>query len=170
MEDLMATTARLSAAVSSVLALALVLSVPTARGSGLGAVVGGIGVLLLVAGLLYGVSASVTAATVAFLIQLGIVSALPVTLSPPLWAQALLIVLIVEFATASFTARSRYLDPVLVVIRAVGTAVVVSGMVQVMALLLEGSEMSGVLVRAAGVAAFIVAVCWVTLAWRRADA
>ena len=41
----------------------------------------------------------------------------------------------------------------LVVIRAVGTAVVVSGVVQVMALLLEGSEMSGVLVRAAGVAA-----------------
>jgi len=166
----MATTARLSAAASLVLALALVISVPTARGSGLGAVVGGIGVLLLGAGLLYGVSASVTASTVAFVAQLGIVSALPVTLSPPLWAHALLIVLIVEFSTASFTARSRYVDPMLVVIRAVGTAVVVSGMVQVMTLLLEGSEMSGVLVRAAGVAAFIIAVCWVTLAWRRSSA
>ena len=166
----MATTARLSAAASLVLALALVISVPTARGSGLGAVVGGIGVLLLAAGLFYGVSASVTVATAAFVVQLGIVSALPVTLSPPLWAHALLIVLIVEFSTASFTARNRYVEPMLVVIRAVGTAVVVSGMVQVMALLLEGSEMSGVLVRAAGVAAFIIAVCWVTVAWRRSSA
>ncbi|HET7846505.1 MAG TPA: hypothetical protein VFL72_03365 [Acidimicrobiia bacterium] len=166
----MATTARLSAAASLVLALALVISVPTARGSGLGAVVGGIGVLLLAAGLFYGVSASVPVATAAFLVQLGIISALPVTLSPPLWAHALLIVLIVEFSTASFTARSRYVEPMLVVIRAIGTAVVVSGMVQVMALLLEGSEMSGVLVRAAGVAAFIIAVCWVTVAWRRSSA
>jgi hypothetical protein len=81
-----------------------------------------------------------------------------------------LIVLVVEFATASFTARRRYLDPVLMVIRAVGTAVAVSGMVQAMALILEGSEMSGVLVRAAGVAALILAVGWVTLAWRRSSA
>jgi hypothetical protein len=170
MENVMATTARLSAAASSILALALVISVPTAKGSGLGAVVGGIGVLLLVGGLFYGVPASITAATVAFVVQLGIVSALPVTLSPPLWAHALLVVLVVEFATASFTARRRYLDPVLMVIRAVGTAVAVSGMVQVMALILEGSEMRGVLVRAAGVAALVLAVGWVTLAWRRSSA
>jgi len=166
----MATTARLSAAASSILAVALVLSVPTAKGSGLGALVGGIGVLLLVAGLFNGVSASITVATVAFVVQVGIVSALPVTLSPPLWAHALLIVLIVEFATASFTARNRYVDPVLVVVRAVGAAVVVSGTVQVMALILEGSEMRGVLVRAAGVAALIVVVGWVTLSWRRSSA
>lgn len=166
----MATTARLSAAAACVLALALVLAVPTDRGAGLGALVGGIGVLLLVAGLLYGFEASITAATVAFVAQLGIISALPVNLSPPLWAHALLIVLIVEFATASFTARTRHVDPILVVVRAVGTAVAVSGMVQVMSLLIEGAEMGGVAVRAVGVAALIVASGWVTVTWRRSGA
>jgi hypothetical protein len=119
--------------------------------------------------LFLGVSASVTAAAVALVLQLAIVSALPVALSPPLWAQALLIVLIVEFATASFAARSHPLDPVLLVVRAVGTAIVVSGVVQVMDLLLEGAVASGVLVRAVGVAALIVAGGWVTLIWRRSN-
>lgn len=166
----MATTARLSAFLASILALALVLSIPTAKGSGLGALVGGIGALLLVAGLIYGVSASITAAAVAFVLQLAIVSALPVALSPPLWAQALLIVLIVEFATASFAARSRQVDPILMVVRSVGTAVTVGGVVQVSSLLLEGSAVSGVLVRAAGLAALIVAGGWVTVIWRRSNA
>lgn len=165
----MAATARLSAALAVLLDVALVLSVPTSKGSGLGALVGGVGALLLAAGLFLGVSASVTAAAVALVLQLAIVSALPVALSPPLWAQALLIVLIVEFATASFAARSHPLDPVLLVVRAVGTAIVVSGVVQVMDLLLEGAVASGVLVRAVGVAALIVAGGWVTLIWRRSN-
>lgn len=163
----MAATARLSAAVAALLAVALVLSMPSAKGSGLGALMGWIGVLFLVTGLLWGLSASVTAAAVAFVLQLAIVSALPVALPPPLWAQALLIVLIVEFATASFAARNRPVDPILVVVRAVGTAIVVSGVVQVMALLLEGSTANGVLVRAVGLAALIIASGWVTLTWRR---
>jgi hypothetical protein len=119
--------------------------------------------------LFLGISASVTAAAVALVLQLAIVSALPVALSPPLWAQALLIVLIVEFATASFAARSHPLDPVLLVVQAVGTAIVVSGVVQVMGLLLEGAVASGVLVRAVGVAALIVAGGWVALIWRRSN-
>jgi len=165
----LAATARLSAALAVLLDVALVLSVPTSKGSGLGALVGGVGALLLAAGLFLGISASVTAAAVALVLQLAIVSALPVALSPPLWAQALLIVLIVEFATASFAARSHPLDPVLLVVRAVGTAIVVSGVVQVMDLLLEGAVASGVLVRAVGVAALIVAGGWVTLIWRRSN-
>jgi hypothetical protein len=80
-----------------------------------------------------------------------------------------LIVLIVEFATASFAARSHPLDPVLLVVQAVGTAIVVSGVVQVMGLLLEGAVASGVLVRAVGVAALIVAGGWVALIWRRSN-
>ena len=165
----MAATARLSATLAVLLDVALVLSVPTSKGSGLGALVGGVGALLLAAGLFLGISASVTAAAVALVLQLAIVSALPVALSPPLWAQALLIVLIVEFATASFAARSHPLDPVLLVVRAVGTAIVVSGVVQVMGLLLEGAVASGVLVRAVGVAALIVAGGWVALIWRRSN-
>jgi hypothetical protein len=169
MEDILATTARLSAAVAALLAGALVLSVPTAKGSGLGALVGLVGAIVLVVGLLSGLSASVTAAAVAFVIQLAIVSALPVPLSPPLWAHALMIVLIVEFATASFVARSRPVDPIRVVIRAVATAVAVSGVVAVMALLLEGVSANGVLVRALGVAALVIAGGWVTLIWRRSS-
>ena len=169
MEDVLAATARLSAALAVLLDVALVLSVPTSKGSGLGALVGGVGALLLAAGLFLGISASVTAAAVALVLQLAIVSALPVALSPPLWAQALLIVLIVEFATASFAARSHPLDPVLLVVQAVGTAIVVSGVVQVMDLLLEGAVASGVLVRAVGVAALIVAGGWVALIWRRSN-
>jgi hypothetical protein len=170
MEDVLATTARLSAAAASILAMALVLSVPIAKGAGLGALVGGIGVLLLVAGLFYGLSASVAAAAVAFVLQLAIISALPVALSPPLWAQALLIVLIVEFATASFTARLRQVDPIVMVIRAVGTAAIVSGVVQVLAIIMEGADVGGVLVRAVGVAALIVAGGWVILTWRNSSA
>jgi hypothetical protein len=168
MEDVMAATARLTALMAVILAIAFVLSVPTAKGSGLGALVGAVGVLVLVFGLLYGVTASVTAVAVAFVIQLAIVSALPVVLAPPLWAQALLIVLVVEFATTSFAARSRHVDPIRAVVRALGIAIVVSGVVQVMALLLEGAEASGVLMRAIGVAALILAGGWVALTWRRA--
>ena len=152
-----------------ILALALVASVPTAKGSGLGALIGGIGVLVLTIGLLYGLTASVTVAAVALVLQLGIISALPVALAPPLWAQALLIVLIVEFASASFAARSHQIDPIRVVVRAMGTAVVVSGVVQVMSLLLEGAQLGGVVVRVAGVAALVIVGGWVALSWRRAS-
>jgi len=165
----LAATARLSAGVAALLAVALVLSVPTAQGSGIGALVGGVGALILVVGLLSGHAASVTAAAVAFVLQLAIISALPVELSPPLWAHALLIVLIVEFATASFAARSHPVDPLRVVVRAVGTAIVVGGMVQVMSLLLEGVVASGVLVRAIGLTSLIVAGGWVALTWRRSS-
>jgi hypothetical protein len=169
MEDVLATTARLTAAAAVILAIALVVSVPTAKGSGLGALVGGVGALVLVLGLLYGLTASVTAAAAAFVLQLAIVSALPVTLSPPLWAQALMIVLIVEFASASFAARRRQIDPTRMVVRAMGTAVVVCGVVQVMSLLLEGPKLSGILVRAVGVAALVLAGGWVALTWHQAS-
>jgi hypothetical protein len=169
MEDVLATTARLTAAAAVILGLALVLSVPIAKGAGLGALVGGVGLLILVVGLLYGFPASVTAAAVGFVVQMAIISALPVALSPPLWAQALLVVLIVEFASASFAARSRQVDPIRVVVRAMGTAVVVGGVVQVLSLLIEGSQVSGVLVRAIGVAALVIAGGWVALTWRRAS-
>lgn len=165
----MATTARLTAGAAVILALALVASVPTAKGSGLGALVGGVGVLVLTVGLLYGLTASVTAAAVAFMLQLGIISALPVALAPPLWAQALLIVLIVEFASASLAARSRQIDPIRVVVRAMGTAVVVSGVVQVLSLLLEGPQLGGVLVRVVGVAALVLVGGWVALSWGKAS-
>ncbi len=165
----MATTARLTAATAVILGLAMVLSVPIAKGAGLGALVGGVGLLVLVVGLLYGFTASVAAAAVGFVLQMAIISALPVALSPPLWAQALLIVLIVEFASASFAARTRLVDPIRIVARAMGTAVVVGGVVQVSSLLLEGSEVSGVLVRTVGVAALVLAGGWVALVWRRAS-
>jgi hypothetical protein len=168
-EDVVATTARLTAVASVILGLALVLSVPTAKGAGLGALVGGVGVLVLVAGLLYGFTASVTAAAVAFVLQMAIISALPVALSPPPWAQTVLIVLIVEFASASFAARARQLDPIRMVARAMGTAVVAGGVVQVLSLLLEGSEVSGVLVRSVGVGALVIAGGWVALVWRRSS-
>jgi hypothetical protein len=83
-----------------------------------------------------------------------------------MWAQTLLIVLMVELAGASFTFRSRPADPRLVLTRALTTSVLAAALVEVLVVLIEGAEATGVLVRVAGVAAVVVAAGWVTRVWR----
>jgi hypothetical protein len=159
--------ARLSALASVLVAIGLAASLPVSQGTGIVALVGWIAVVLLVLGLVMGYRGGVSAAAVAFVIRTAVVAPLEVELYPSVWAQVLLIVLMVELASASFTLRSRSGDPVLILVRGVTIALGAAAMVQILVLLMEGAEASGTLVRVAGVTAVVIAAGWVTRIWRR---
>ena len=162
----MAAAARLSALASVAAAVGLAVSDVAGRGGFL-ALVGWSGVALLVAGLWFGVRGSITAAAVAFVLRLGLAAILPVERVTPLWAVAFLMVLMIEFGTASFSFRTRPLDPFHVVFRALALALTASGIAVLLGVLVGVTQASGILVRAIGVAALVVAGGWVTWTWRR---
>ncbi len=160
-------TARLTALGSVLVAIGLAASLPVSQGAGIAALVGWMAVVLLVLGLVMGYRSGVSAAVVAFVIRTAVVAPFEVDLYPPIWAQVLLIVLMVELASASFTFRSRPADPVLVLVRGMTIALGAAAMVQILVLLMEGAVASGTLVRVAGVTAVVIAAGWVTRIWRR---
>ena len=162
----MATAARLSALISVALAFALG-GMPAGEGSGLATLVGWVGFVMLAAGLLTGIPGAITVAALSFVLQIVILAGLPVGLAQPLWLHAFLLVLMIEFASASLSFRDHASDPIVVVGRAFGLGVVAATLTQVMGLLLAGSELSGVLLRAAGIGAMVVAGGWVVHRWRR---
>ncbi len=160
-------SARLSALASVLVAIGLAASLPISQGAGIVALVGWMAVVLVLLGLVMGYRGGVSAAAIAFVIRTAVVAPLEVDLYPPVWAQVLLIVLMVELASASFTLRSRSRDPVLILVRGVTIALGAAAMVQILVLLMEGAEASGTLVRVAGVTAVVIAAGWVTRIWRR---
>lgn len=162
----MATAARLTALLSVALAVTLVL-VSDPGGSGFVSLLGWVTVVLLAAGLAMGHRGGITALAVGFVVRLGLVVAFDLPVVPDLWVQALLLTLSVETASISFTLRVRPVDPLTELVRGVGTALIVAGLVAVMAILVAGAESGGTLVRIAGVAALVVAAGWVVRTWRR---
>lgn len=162
----MATAARLTALLSVALAVTLVL-VSEPGGHGFVSLLGWITVALLAAGLAMGHRGGITALAVGFVVRLGLVVAFDLPVVPDLWVQALLLTLSVETASISFTLRVRPVDPLTELVRGVGTALIVAGLVAVMAILVAGAETGGTLVRIAGVAALVVAAGWVVRTWRR---
>ncbi len=162
----MATAARLAALLSVALAATLILAT-SAAGEGLIALIGWVAVGLLAAGLLLGHRGGLTALSVGYVLRLGLMSAMEAPIQPDLWTQVLLLTLAIEAGSVSFTLRLRPADPLPVMVRGVGTALVASSLVRVMELLVAGAETSGVLVRVAGIAALVVAAGWVTTMWRR---
>lgn len=159
--------ARLSALGAVVVAVWMAATLPASRGSGVVALIGWVGAGVLAFGLVVGHRGAVAGAAVSFVIRSAVMSPFDVEIFPALWAQALLIVLMVELAGASFIVRSRPADPLLVLTRAVTTSVLAAALVQILAVLTEGAEATGVLVRVAGVAAVVIAAGWVTRVWRR---
>jgi hypothetical protein len=159
--------ARLSALGAVVVAVWMAATLPASQGSGLVALIGWVGAGVLAFGLVVGYRGAVAGAAVSFVIRSAVMSPFDVEIFPPLWAQTLLIVLMVELAGASFTFRSRPADPLLVLTRALTTSVLAAALVQILGMLIEGAEASGVLVRVAGVAAVVIAAGWVTRIWRR---
>jgi len=159
--------ARLSALASLSIAVWLAVTLPPSQGSGLVALIGWVGAGLLGFGLLAGYRGAVAGVAVAFVIRSALMTPFDIELFPPLWAQALLIVLVVEFAAASFVFRSRPADPLLVATRALAVAVLAAGLTQMLAMRVEGAVATGVLVRVAGVAAVVIAAGWVTRVWQR---
>lgn len=162
----MATAARLTALLSLALVVTLVL-VSDPGGNGFISLLGWIIVALLAAGLMMGHRGGITALAVGFVVRLGLVVAFDLPVVPDLWVQALLLTLSVETASISFTLRVRPVDSLTELVRGVGTAVIVAGLVAVMAILVAGAETGGTLVRIAGVAALVVASGWVVRTWRR---
>ena len=162
----MATAARLTALLSVVLAVTLVL-VSDPVGNGFISLLGWITVALLAAGLMMGHRGGITALAVGFVVRLGLVVAFDLAVTPDLWVQVLLLTLSVETASISFTLRVRPVDPLTELVRGVGTTVIVAGLVAVMGMLVAGADTGGILVRVAGVAALVVATGWVVRTWRR---
>jgi hypothetical protein len=136
-------------------------------GHGFVSLLGWIIVALLAAGLAMGHRGGITALAVGFVVRLGLVVAFDLPVVPDLWVQALLLTLSVETASISFTLRVRPVDPLTELVRGVGTALMVAGLVAVMVILVAGAETGGTLVRIAGVAALVVAAGWVVRTWRR---
>jgi hypothetical protein len=141
--------------------------VSVAGGHGFVSLLGWIFVALLAAGLAMGLRGGISALAVGFVVRLGLVVAFDLPVVPDLWVQALLLTLSVETASISFTLRVRPVDPLTELVRGVGTALMVAGLVAVMAILVAGAETGGTLVRIAGVAALVVAAGWVVRTWRR---
>lgn len=162
----MATPARLTALLSVALAVTLVL-VSDPGGNGFISLLGWITVALLAAGLVMGHRGGVTALAVGFVVRLGLVVAFGLVVMPDIWVQALLLALSVEAASISLTLRARPVDPLTELVRGVGSALIVAGLVAVMEILVAGVDTGGILVRVAGVAALVVAAGWVVRTWRR---
>jgi hypothetical protein len=163
----MATAARLAALLSVALAVTLNLASSPQGGSGLIALVGWISIALLVVGLVVGHRGGVGALAVGFIIRMAMLGAMGAPVVPDLWVQALLLTLAIESASISFTLRSRSVDPLTALIRGLTTALMVAVLVEVLELLVAGTDTEGVLVRAAGVAALFIAAGWVIRTWRR---
>ncbi len=162
-------TARLTAAGSVLAAATLVLTARIPPGAGLIALIGWTGLGLLAAGLAMGYRGGLAAASIAFVAQIAIAAPFGIELHPPLWAQAMLIVLMIELGSISFTSRTRPVDPLRVIARSAIVALGSAAVVESMGLVVSGARAGGSLVRVAGVAAAIIAGGWVARVWRRSS-
>jgi hypothetical protein len=162
-----ATAARLTALLSILLAVTLNLWSSPQGPSGLVALLGWVAVGLLTVGLLMGHTGGVAALAVGFIMRLGLIGAMGGAINPDLWVQTFLLVLAIEAASVSFTLRVRPVDSLVVMLRGLTTALAAAVAVEIMELLVSGTDTSGLLVRVAGVAALVVAAGWVIRTWRR---
>lgn len=163
----MATAARLTAALSVLLAVTLNIWSSPSGVSGLTALLGWMTVGLLAVGLLIGHRGAVAALAVGFILRLGLIGAIDAPIVPDLWIQTALLILAIEAASISFTLRDRPVDPLVVMLRGATTALLAGVAVELMQLLVAGTVTTGLLVRVAGVAALVVAAGWVIRTWRR---
>ncbi len=161
----MATATRLAAALSVALASALVIL--TGGGGGIVALLGWTSVAMLAAGLVLGHRGAIAALGVGIVLRMALQSAFGVQPDMGLWLQALLLTLSIEAGTMSFTLRNRPADPLTVMVRGVGTALVVAGLVEILNTLALSSDTNGTLVRVAGIAALVLAAGWVVRTWRQ---
>lgn len=166
----MATAARLTALASIAAGVGLAAAAPTGHGTGLSALIGWVGAATLAFGLILGLSGGLAVAALAFVLREAVIATVPNAQGLPLWATTLLIVLMVEFGSASLTFRRRPADLIHMTGRALATAIGAMGITQIMAVGVGATDASGVLVRAIGVTAVVVASGWVVLAWRRSGA
>lgn len=160
-------TARLTALGSFLAAATLVVSQPVPENAGVVILVGWTGLGLLGFGVAMGYRGGITAAAVAFVARAALYSPFEIEPRPPLWGQVLLIVLMVELGSLSFSARSRPVDPLRAAMRALVMALAAAAVVEVLSSIVDGARVSGSLVRVAGVVAALIGAGWVAWIWRR---
>lgn len=150
------------------LAAALALFVSDVDGASYAGVVGWVAWALLAIGVWFGEDAAIMLGAVAFVTKVMILSALTGPVDPPVWAQALILVLIVELASLSVESRvhGRLAGPALGRIAVAGIiAMIVSIGLEA---LVYGTDGSGTILRVAAVASIVFVGGWLTMAWRRA--
>ncbi len=160
-------TARLTALGSVLAAATLIVSQPVPDSAGMVTLVGWAGMGLLGFGLVTGYHGGITAAAVAFVVRAALYSPFEIEPRPPVWGQVLLIVLMVELGSLSFSARDRPVDPVRAATRAMVMALAAAALAEVLSSMVGDARASGSLVRVAGVAAALIGAGWVAWIWRR---
>ena len=160
--------ARLTGFGAILLGISLALFLPDVDGAPYAGLAGWMGAALLFIGVWFGEENAIVLAAITYAIKVTILSALTGPVDPPVWAQALIVVLIVELASLSVEARvrGRLAGPALTRIAVAGTlAMIVSVGLEA---LVYGTEASGTVLRIGAVAAVVFLGGWLTMAWRRA--
>lgn len=153
---------------SLLVAMALAILTPSVEGAGLPSLIGWVAVAVLSLGVVAGESTAVLAAAVIFVVKLTMTSALSGPLVPPVWIQALLIVLTVELAVFSLERRTRPRLNLIAFARMAFSALTALSVALVLEAAVYGVSGGGSLLRIAAVAAVVLLVGWVTWLWRRA--
>lgn len=157
--------ARLTALVSIAAAAMLASLVPDVEGVTIAALVGWAGVAALGVGLWFGNQVGLTAAALAFVVRIAIVSAVMGPPDPPVWIQITLAVLAIELAVISVEARERPRP----LPRALSRAALSTGLAFVTSVSLEsavyGASGGGLLLRVAAVVALVMVVGWLVTLW-----
>ena len=160
--------ARLIALASIVTAGVLASLSPHAEGVAVAILIGWAGVAALGIGLWFGAQAGLTAAALAFVVRIAVVSAVIGPPVPPVWIQITLAVLAIELAVISIEARDRPRP----LVRALSRAALSTGIAFIAAVSLEsavyGASGGGLLLRVAAIVALVVLVGWVVTMWSRA--
>lgn len=157
--------ARLTALVSIVAATVLALLVPDVEGVTIATFAGWAGVAALGLGIWFGTQAGVTAAALAFVVRIAIVSAVMGPPDPPVWVQITLAVLAIEMAVISIEVREHPRP----LFRAMSRATLSTGIAFVTSVSLEsavyGASGGGLLLRVAAIVALVVVAGWLVTLW-----
>lgn len=160
--------ARLTGLGAVLLGISLAMFLPDVDGAPYAGLVGWAGAAFLFIGVWFGEETAIVLSAIAYAIKVTILSALTGPVDPPVWAQALIVVLIVELASLSVEARvrGRLAGPAFMRIAVAGLiAMIVSIGLEA---LVYGTEGSGIILRIGAVAAVVFLGGWLTMAWRRA--
>lgn len=160
--------ARLTGFTAIALGTSLAVFVPDVDGAAYAGLVGWLAVALLAIGVWFGEDVAIVIGAVGFVVKVAILSVLTGPVEPPVWAQALILALVVELASLSVEARvhARMASPALARVVVAGlTAMIVSIGLEA---LVYGTDGSGTILRIGAVASVVFVGGWLTMAWRRA--
>ncbi|MDX1450313.1 MAG: hypothetical protein R3246_14785, partial [Acidimicrobiia bacterium] len=141
---------------------------PDVDGAAYAGLAGWAGALLLAIGVWFGEESAVVTAAVGFAAKVMILATLDGPMEPPVWVQALIVVLIVESAALSMEFRIRPRP----MASAAGMAAISAMIAMIVSVGLEsmvyGTTGSGWLLRISAVGAVVFLAGWLTVTWRGA--